>query len=167
MATATAVVLAVAFALLGTACSDAEVAGERAPTFETTTLGGEPVALADHRGRPVLVNFFASWCGPCREELPLLDEAQRDGRAEVLAVVFRDSDRRAREFLEELGVSFPGLRDDGQIADAYGVGLRPGLPVTVAITPDGRIAGRHVGQLRRTDLDSLLATIEAATVREP
>ncbi|MGH9165413.1 MAG: TlpA family protein disulfide reductase, partial [Acidimicrobiales bacterium] len=67
-----------------------EVAGTRAPSFSTFDLAGRPVRSADFAGRPVLVNFWASWCVPCRREFPLLRRAEESGRVEVLGVVFQD-----------------------------------------------------------------------------
>jgi cytochrome c biogenesis protein CcmG/thiol:disulfide interchange protein DsbE len=127
-----------------------------APAIDTVDLDGRRVRLADHRGTPVLVNFWASWCVPCRREFPLLKEAQGGG-VDVLGVVFDDTVDAARSFMREQGATWPALQDPGgRIAAAYGVGFRPGLPVTVAIDRDGVLAERHVGELRRADLDRLV-----------
>ncbi|MDP9069960.1 MAG: TlpA family protein disulfide reductase, partial [Actinomycetota bacterium] len=131
--------------------------GERAPTFATFDLDGRPVALTDYRGQVVLVNFWASWCIPCRREFPLLREVH-GGEVAVLGVVFDDSADAARRFMREQGATWPGLIDpEGQIADAYGVAKKPGIPVTVAVDAAGALAGRHVGEARRADLARLVA----------
>lgn len=139
------------------------VAG-RAPAFETFDLLGTPVALADHAGEPVLLNFWASWCVPCRREFPLLKELHDKGAVFVLGVVFQDTAKAAASFMADEKATWPGLVDPrGQIADAYGVRLRPGLPVTVALNAEGRIVDRHVGQLRGADLDRLVAAAVSST----
>jgi cytochrome c biogenesis protein CcmG, thiol:disulfide interchange protein DsbE len=161
--TALAAVLVV---LLG-ACSGsggnlrAEV-GRPAPTFAAQGLSGFQVELASYRKRPVLLNFFASWCIPCRDELPLLQRTFKAGQAAVVGVVFDDAASNARDFMTKLHVTYPAVADDGKIAKAYGVGLKPGLPVTYAISPGGVLAARHLGQLRESDVPALIA---AATRR--
>lgn len=133
-------------------------AGRRpAPRFETFDLEGRRVTLDDYRGNTVLVNFWASWCVPCRKEFPLLKEVHGD-RVTVLGVVFRDDAGAAAAFMREQGATWPGLVDPkGQIADAYGVRMKPGIPVTVAIDGRGVLVARHVGELRREDLHRLVA----------
>ena len=128
-----------------------------APPFETVDLDGRPVRLADHRGTPVLINFWASWCVPCRREFPLLQAVHDDDEVTVLGVVFEDTVDAARAFMREQGATWPGLRDPGgRIAEAYDVGFRPGLPVTVAVDREGVLVDRHVGELRREDVDRLV-----------
>ena len=132
--------------------------GRPAPTFAAPGLAGGQVELASFRHRPVLLNFFASWCIPCRDELPLLQRASQAGEATVVGVVFDDSSTNARDFMAKLHVTYPAVADDGKIAKAYGVGLKPGLPVTYAISPSGVLAARHLGQLRESDVPALIAT---------
>ena len=132
--------------------------GERAPTFVAPALVGKgDVKLADFRGKPVLLNFFASWCTPCRAELPLLQKASSDGKVAVVGVLFRDSASAARTFVAEVGVTFPTVEDDGSIARAYRVDFKPGLPMTYAIDGDGTLVARHIGQLRAEDVEELVA----------
>ena len=131
--------------------------GRKAPTFTTFDLDGRPVALTDYRGQVVLVNFWASWCVPCRREFPLLRQVQASGVA-VLGVVFDDSAGAARRFMRAQEATWPGLIDPkGEIADAYGVGRKPGIPVTVAVDAGGVLVDRQVGEARRADLDRLVA----------
>src|SRR5207302_7872041 len=113
--------------------------------------GKGDVRLTDYRGKPVFVNFFASWCTPCRDELPLLQKAYDGKRAVVIGVLFRDSKSSAEDFLRGLHVTFPAVEDDGGIAHAYRVGLKPGLPITFLVGADGTLRARHIGQLRASD----------------
>ena len=140
----------VALALLAGACTSgsghaAEV-GKVAPTFSTRDLNGAPVRLVSYRGKTVVLNFWASWCVPCRKEFPLLGSIDKRDDVVVLGVVYNDSVDNARAFMRDHGGTWPGLRDDGAIAKAYRVG--PGIPATIVIDGEGRVRLRHLGELR-------------------
>ena len=116
-----------------------------APTFTLQTLGGQRVSLAEYRGRPVLINFWATYCAPCRREMPLLERtaAQHPGLV-VLLIDERDSHDSASAFVNELQITSTVLFDgDGKVGDAYGIS---GLPTTFFIRPDGGIEGRYIGE---------------------
>jgi cytochrome c biogenesis protein CcmG, thiol:disulfide interchange protein DsbE len=134
--------------------------GKVAPDFSLTTLDGEPMSLAELRGRPVIVNFWASWCVPCLEEFPLLAEAHErhaDEGLAVVGVVYQDTSLAARTFLERQGAAWPSAADpDGRAAEAYGI-LAP--PETFLIDRDGRIAARALGQFSAAWLDEKVAAI--------
>ena len=127
--------------------------GDRAPAFSTHDLNGKTVALRDYRGQTVVVNFWASWCVPCRHEFPLLAQIDARPNVTVLGVVYNDSDTNARKFMAEHEGTWPGLVDDGQIARAYRVG--PGIPATIVVGPDGKIRHRNLGEIR--SVNALLA----------
>jgi cytochrome c biogenesis protein CcmG/thiol:disulfide interchange protein DsbE len=134
--------------------------GAPAPDFALADLDGQPVRLADLRGRPVVVNFWASWCGPCVEEFPLLREAASrhadDGLA-VIGIIYRDRSEAAREFSARLGATWPSAVDPGErVADRYAIF---GPPETFFIDRDGIIAGRQIGPLSAASLDAQLAAI--------
>ncbi|HEX6127483.1 MAG TPA: redoxin domain-containing protein, partial [Candidatus Limnocylindria bacterium] len=127
--------------------------GSEAPDFALADLDGNPIRLSELRGRPVVVNFWASWCGPCVDEFPLLDEAARshapDGLA-VIGIVFRDNSEAARTFMQRMGAAWPAAMDPGEaIAERYGI---YGPPETFFIDRDGIVTARQVGPLARTDL---------------
>lgn len=119
--------------------------------------------LADFRGGGyVVVNFFASWCDPCREEAPLLNRLQRRlaGKGTIVGVAWNDTVEDARAFVREHDMRFPILRDvDGAFAQAYGV---KGMPETFVIDPQGRIVA-----LRRSQLtpQSIAAAIDPLLTR--
>jgi cytochrome c biogenesis protein CcmG/thiol:disulfide interchange protein DsbE len=149
-------VVALAVLVLRPAGDEATAPPGAAPAFETADLDGRTVRLADHRGEPVLINFWASWCVPCRKEFPLLKAVHGNG-ATVLGVVFEDTTDAARDFMREQEATWPGLEDPGgRIAESYDVGFRPGLPVTVAVDREGVLVDRHVGELRQEDVDRLV-----------
>jgi cytochrome c biogenesis protein CcmG/thiol:disulfide interchange protein DsbE len=125
------------------------LAGEReeAPELELPTLDGEERrSLADYRGQVVVLNFWASWCPPCRDESPLLQRwhqrlAGRD--ATLLGVDVLDVDNDAQEFIDEFGLTFPQLRDGpGDTMDDFGIAQ---LPETFVIDRQGRIAAVRRG----------------------
>ena len=111
-------------------------------------------------GRPTVMNIFASWCTPCRAEMPMLLEAQ-DEHPDVtfLGIDHLDPRDAGEEFVTELGIDFPTLHDpEGDVA--FAVGAR-GMPTTVAFDRDGRLVGRVVGELTPTSLEQLLASVRA------
>ncbi|HVE95210.1 MAG TPA: TlpA disulfide reductase family protein [Acidimicrobiales bacterium] len=126
--------------------------GRVAPTFATTDLDGEKVRLRDFRGQTVVVNFWASWCTPCRKEFPLLAQLDKRDDVTVLGVVFKDTVANARRFMDEQNADWPALRDDGAIAKAYRVG--PGIPASVVVGADGVVRVRHIGEF--SDVSELL-----------
>jgi cytochrome c biogenesis protein CcmG, thiol:disulfide interchange protein DsbE len=140
------VVAAAIVALLayGLASNDPEqdIAGRSAPELALPKLDGVGTAsLADYRGQVVVLNYWASWCDPCRDESPLLqrwhERLQRDD-ATVLGVDVQDLDGDARDFVEEYGLTYPMLRDGpGDTRDDFGI---LGLPETFVIDRKGRIA---------------------------
>lgn len=119
-----------------------------APPIEGATFDGRTLRLSDYANRPVVINFWASWCAPCRGEMPLLERTARasEGRGVVfLGVATRDDEGAARAFLREVGVTYPNIHDgDNAIATRYKVS---GLPVTVFVGRDGRIARYWFGAL--------------------
>jgi cytochrome c biogenesis protein CcmG/thiol:disulfide interchange protein DsbE len=134
--------------------------GASAPDFALADLDGNPVRLADLRGRPVVVNFWASWCGPCVEEFPLLSEAAAahadDGLA-VVGIVYQDRSESARDFMARQGATWAAAMDPGgRVASAYGI---LGPPETFFIGRDGTIVARQIGQFSAASLDEKLAAI--------
>jgi peroxiredoxin len=131
-----------------------------APDFTLTALGGQPVRLNDLRGRPVLVNFWATWCPACRSELPALQAAyQRYGeRVAFLGLDVKEPEETVAGFAQQSGLTFPILLDgDGAVSDRlYQV---RGIPTSLFIAPDGVVSARHVGPLAEADIDRYLASL--------
>ena len=127
-------------------------------TLEEVREGHDPVSLAELRGRPVVINFFAAWCIPCREELPLLEAThQRLGdRVRFVGIDTRDSRSQAQDLLRETGVTFPaGYDPKGVLVDRYRLGR--GLPATLFLDADGVLVEQVLGQLDRERLDAAIA----------
>lgn len=133
------------------------------PVIAGTTLDGEPFDVADLRGRIVVVNSWASWCGPCREETPAFVELSKGVNPDDVAVVglnVTDDDEAARAFAEEFAMPYPSIVDaEGGIL-AMIPGVPPSsLPSTVILDRDGRIAARVIGATDAMELASLIAAI--------
>ena len=124
-----------------------------------TTLEQFEGILAGLRGRPVIVNIWASWCAPCRAEMPLLERAAKEyaGRVTVLGVDSRDAPRPAADFLDDVGVTYPNVFDaTGKIRRE--LGLR-GFPTTYFFDADGRITATVVGGITEARLAAQLAAL--------
>jgi cytochrome c biogenesis protein CcmG, thiol:disulfide interchange protein DsbE len=135
-----------------------------APPFELSDLQGHPVSLAGLRGRVVAVNFWASWCAPCREEIPDLSrvyQAHRDQCFEMLGVAEESGGREdVEESARRFGISYPVLHDpQGQAAEAFKI---PGYPRTILIDHQGRIRSTFEGAVDRAELESALGPLLAA-----
>lgn len=136
------------------------VTGEMAPDVSLTLLDGTPLRLADLRGKVVVVNFWASWCVPCRTESPTLQafsEAAGEDTAVIGVGIRTDRDADARAFVAEYGLTYPIGRDTdtdrpgvGPIEAAFG--LPSAYPATIFIAPDGRVARYHLGPVSAAQL---------------
>lgn len=151
-------------ALLVSACgtgSQGARSGDPAPAFAATALDGTAIDLAAYRGRPVVVNFWASWCTPCRDEFPLFEErlaalGPTDGLA-IIGVLYKDDPAAAQRFLDEFGAGWPSIPDpDGKIAADYRV-VAP--PQTYFIDGEGVLRGIQIGEVRAEDFATQYAKI--------
>lgn len=122
--------------------------GHQAPPFTLPPFEGENIGLESLRGKVVFLNFWASWCAPCRAEARTLEAAWLKYRGQGVVFVgvdIQDKEEDAREFLREFGVTYPNVRDaSGRAAIDYGVW---GIPETFVIDRTGRITYKHVGAL--------------------
>ena len=136
---------------------DSPLVGNIAPAFTLKAVGtGEAIDLSRYRGKPVVLNFWATWCRPCWEEHPVLTEnAQMMGdRVQFVGVVFQDDEKKIMGFLQQRGWAYPTLVDDrGKTAIAYGVG---GVPETFFLDKTGKIVAKYDGPMSSEILQSNL-----------
>jgi len=137
--------------------------GRPAPGFSLRPVGGgTPVGLAELRGQPAVVNFWATWCVPCYQEHGVLTRAARalEGRARFVGVVYEDAEENVQDFAREHGASYPSLVDpDGRTAIAYGIF---GVPETYFLDANGTVVSKHIGPL---DDERLAAELRKAGLR--
>lgn len=139
--------------------------GREAPAFDLPDVrAGQPsVSLASFRGTPVVLNFWASWCVPCRKELPAFQAVaeQVAGRAAFVGVNHQDSRRLALALLEETGIRYPAAYDPhGKVAAANGLF---GMPTTLFISAEGKILERRTGELSHPELQRTLKRLFGVT----
>jgi cytochrome c biogenesis protein CcmG/thiol:disulfide interchange protein DsbE len=139
---------------------DAPRAGSPAPDFDLRRLDGGRVSLSGFRGRPVIVNFWASYCRPCRQEFPLLQstlDAHRDDRLAIVGIDSQDIEGDARAFVKEQRATWPmGFDADNVVSRAYGVRA---LPQTFFVDREGTIRARIFGEMRAADVQRELKKI--------
>ncbi len=120
--------------------------GQMAPDFVLKSSSGENLRLSEYRGDVVMINFWATWCGPCRQEMPLLDELyaryQRVG-FNLLGVNIDDDSQRAMRMVDELGIRFPVLFDERkEVSELYNV---EAMPATILVDREGNVRYVHHG----------------------
>jgi cytochrome c biogenesis protein CcmG, thiol:disulfide interchange protein DsbE len=156
---AASALLAILAVVVLTSGVSAKSGQQPAQPFSLGELGhpGAQVSLAGYAGRPVIVNFFASWCGPCRQETPLLAEFYRSHRGQVAVLGIDDNDRtnKALAFLQEHGADYPvGFDPQASVATLYGVAE---LPQTFFLNAKHQIVRHVFGDLTARELDSWAA----------
>ena len=133
----------------------------QAPNFTLALLGGRNFNFGDHKGKPVLINFFASWCEPCKEEMPVLEKIVQEYEPKgvvFLGIAVDDTEEKMKAFITKYGVTFPvGLDKKAAIQTSFGL---YGIPTTYFIDKQGIINHSHAGILKeemlRHELDKLL-----------
>jgi cytochrome c biogenesis protein CcmG/thiol:disulfide interchange protein DsbE len=146
--------------------ADVDTSGQRAPDFTLPTMDGDSLRLSAHRGEVIVLNFWATWCAPCRKEIPMFVEMQRELGGDGLQFIGVSLDEEGfevvRPFAEDMSVNYPMVVDDGTVAPMYG-GI-PTVPTTFLIGPEGRVHGYAPGlvteSVLRPRVENLLAMID-------
>ena len=137
---------------------------QSAPDITGTTLDGQPFSLASLRGKPTILNVWASWCAPCRAEAPILEKVWQAKQPDVhfIGLDTRDSDTAALSFIRKFGITYPNVIDrDGALQLRFSDTLPPqAIPSTIVIDAQGRVAARALGKVSES---TLLGMIEAAS----
>lgn len=138
----------------------APVVGAPAPNFTLDDLASNPFTLSAYKGQVILINFWATWCGPCREEMPAIErqyEALKDAGLVVLAVNLDEPITEVSAFAHEYGLTFPVLLDSGaKVNDAYRVRA---YPTTFILNREGVISRLHIGSMTEDQLTGYLSDL--------
>ncbi len=132
-----------------------DVKGKVAPDWELKTLDGKPVKLSDFRGKAVVVDFWATWCGPCKIEMPWFVELQKQygpQGLEIVGIAMEDtSNEEIAKFVKEMGVNYTIVHGKEAVGEAYGGVL--GLPTSFFVGRDGKIVDQSTGLVSRSELE--------------
>jgi len=142
----------------------APVAGHPAPDFELVSTDGETIRLSDFRGQPVIVNFWATWCGPCRAEFPDFQEASVDNADRLVIIgvnnTTADQPDQVVPFMQEFGITFPIVLDEtGETVKEYRI---LGLPTTVFIDSNGIVNEVFTGPINKAYIESKISELSSS-----
>jgi cytochrome c biogenesis protein CcmG/thiol:disulfide interchange protein DsbE len=140
------------------ALAGADIKGVEAPDFELKALDGKTVKLSDLRGKAVLLNFWATWCGPCKVEMPWLVDLQKkygEQGLQIVGIAMEDDPAPVEEFTKNIGVNYTILMGKNAVGDAYSV---LGLPTTYYIDRSGKILDRHIGLVSLSEIEEHIKT---------
>ena len=135
--------------------TDMSLTGRAAPGFVLTTLDGKKISLSDYKGRPVLVNFWATWCDPCREEMPWFEQFRKqyaDKGFEVLGIVTDSGKDRIEKAVRKTGVSYPILLSNSTVEKDYGA--TDEVPMSFYVDRKGMVVGEIVGVRSKDDIEA-------------
>ncbi len=134
--------------------------GQAAPDFELQTVDGQVYRLSDLKGKPVMLNFFATWCPPCRAEMPLLEETYKEYKDQgfvIVAINLNEADVAITSFQQKLGLTFPIVVDKSDaVSRAYDI---VPLPTSYFVDKNGIVQGLYKGEIRKPQLLELIKKI--------
>jgi cytochrome c biogenesis protein CcmG/thiol:disulfide interchange protein DsbE len=136
--------------------------GQSAPDFTIQNIDGKNVSLSDFKGKIVILNFWATWCGPCQSETPFFEAVHKERASKglvILAIDFKESPSTVKNFASTKGISFPILLDtEAKVSEKYC--LPSALPITIFINSEGIIKARKVGAFRsQAEFESMIDSL--------
>ena len=140
----------------------AAASGDAAPDFTVTDINGHKLSLSDYRGKVVLLDFWATWCTPCREEIPHFVEMQEKYGPQgfqVVGISMDDDAKPVREFYQKFKINYPVAVGDDKLAQSFGGVL--GLPVNLVLDRQGRIVKKYLGATEASEFDKQVADLLA------
>lgn len=146
---------------------DAPITTDRFPEFQVTTTNGETLRLSDLRGKYVMIDFWSSWCPPCRAEAPVLVEAYEkwsERGVEFVGISIWDNERAVVPFMESRGITYPVAIDDGTLTVEFGV---QGIPEKFLLDRNGEIVRKVIGPNTQRSLDDILADLSESEFVDP
>ena len=146
---------------------DAPITTDRFPEFQVTTTNGETLHLSDLRGKYVMIDFWSSWCPPCRAEAPVLVEAYEkwsERGVEFVGISIWDNERAVVPFMESRGITYPVAIDDGTLTVEFGV---QGIPEKFLLDRNGEIVRKVIGPNTQRSLDDILADLSESEFADP
>lgn len=139
--------------------------GDKAPNFELVDLNGEKHRLSEYAGQGLFLNFWGTWCEPCKREFPIIDRKYHEYRSQgvqVLAVNIAESDFAVRNYIESKGLTFPVVIDkEKSVMNAYNINP---LPTTFLINPDGEIIKIITGEMNETMVQQYMELIKPENI---
>ncbi|MEI5906841.1 thiol-disulfide oxidoreductase ResA [Bacillus spongiae] len=133
---------------------------DKAPDFILPKLNGEELKLSEFRGKAVLLNFWGSWCAPCKKEMPVIQDAYdqyKDQNVEVITINVNESELTVKNFFEKNNLSLPVVMDkDSEVYDAYGIYV---LPTSFFLHPDGTVNRVYKGEITRENMSKWMNEI--------
>lgn len=163
-AIAAAIIGALSYQALNERPTHANTMVDSLPAFTLKDMHGNERHSSEWQGKTLLINFWATWCPPCRKEIPLLIDAQEQhgpNGLQVIGIALEQAES-VLKYAEEIGLTYPSLVGNVDVIDLGNkLGNQIGaLPFTVLVAPDGKILDRHMGELNQTQLDALLAAAQ-------
>jgi thiol-disulfide isomerase/thioredoxin len=135
--------------------------GSCAPDFQLLDLEGKAASLSDNRGKPTLINFWATWCGPCQNELPHFEKAYQSHRNQInfmmVNATMTEPDQKAvQQYVKQKGYTFPVYLDTDETSISFDRYHIPGIPVTIAVDRQGRVIRKMIGEVSKQQIDQIV-----------